>query len=276
MAEFLRRRREALQPEDVGMVRGARRRARGLRREEVAALAGMSADYYSRIEQARGPQPSEPIMAAVAGALRLSLDEREHLFRLAGYPPPSRGAYSGHVSPGLMRILDRLDDTPAQVMSGLAETLRQTRPAVALLGDETRFTGLARSFVYRWFTDPATRLVYPEADHDRHSRLFTSDLRIAYTRQGSSGTPAARLVEALLDESPEFARLWPTHEIVRRASSHPKRFRHPELGVLDVQCQVLYEADQTQTLLVYTATPGTESYEKLRLLSVLDARPHGT
>ena len=86
LADFLRTRREALQPEDVGLPRGARRRTAGLRREEVAALCGMSADYYSRLEQERGPHPSEQMLAAIARGLRLSLDERDHLFRLAGHP----------------------------------------------------------------------------------------------------------------------------------------------------------------------------------------------
>ena len=140
LADFLRTRREALQPEDVGLPRGARRRTGGLRREEVAALSGMSTDYYGRLEQRRGPQPSEQMLAAIARGLRLSLDERDHLFRIAGHNAPQRALRSDHVNPGLMRVLDRLDDTPAQVITGLAETLLQTRPAVALLGDQTRFT----------------------------------------------------------------------------------------------------------------------------------------
>src|SRR5690349_10221998 len=156
LADFLRRRREALQPEDVGLTRGPRRRTDGLRREEVAALCGMSVDYYSRLEQQRGPQPSEQMIAAIARGLRLSLDERDHLFRLSGHNAPHRTLRTDHVNPGLMRVLDRLDDTPAQVMTDLGETLLQTRLAVALLGNQTRFTGLERSAIYRWFTDPAS------------------------------------------------------------------------------------------------------------------------
>jgi transcriptional regulator with XRE-family HTH domain len=112
LADFLRRRREALQPQDVGLPKGQRRRTSGLRREEVAALAGMSTDYYSRLEQRRAPQPSTQMVAALAQALRLTLDERDHLFRLTGHSAPSRVIRSDHVSPGLMRVLDRLDDTP--------------------------------------------------------------------------------------------------------------------------------------------------------------------
>ncbi|MFD3482535.1 helix-turn-helix transcriptional regulator [Streptomyces sp. NPDC058665] len=274
LADFLRTRREALQPEDVGLPRGPRRRTRGLRREEVAALSGMSTDYYSRLEQRRGPQPSEPMLAAIARGLHLSLDERDHLFRTAGHNTPSRGPGGDHVNPGIMRILDRLDDTPAQVVGALGETLVQTRLAVALLGKETEFTGLERSQVYRWFTDPRTRVIYPEPDHALHGRVLTSQLRTAYSRHGP-GSRAGEIVEALLGRSEEFAGVWSTHEIGVRRDDDIKRIHHPDLGVLELHCQVLYEPDQSQALLVFTATPGTESHEKLQLLPVLgDRQPY--
>src|SRR5215218_3197299 len=145
LAEFLRRRRESLQPEDVGLPRGQRRRTSGLRREEVAALCHISADYYSRLERERGPHPSEQMIASIAQGLHLSLDERDHLFRLAGHHPPPRGTTSDHISPGLLRVLDRLDDTPAEVVSELGETLRQNALGVALTGDTTGYTGPSRS-----------------------------------------------------------------------------------------------------------------------------------
>jgi hypothetical protein len=273
LADFLRTRREALQPEDVGLPRGQRRRSQGLRREEVALLAGMSTDYYARIEQQRGPTPSEPILASLARALHLTQDERNHLFEVAGHQPPGPTPLTDHVSPGMMRIMDRLADTPAQVLTALDEALVQTRPAVALVGDDTVHTGLARSLIYRWFTDHRTRRIYPEADHPQHSRAFTSDLRTAYTRQGP-GSRAAEITDALLAASEEFTTLWIKHEIgVRRPDT--KRFAHPDLGVLELQCQTLLDPGQDQTLLVYTATPGTDSYDKLQLLSVLgDRQPH--
>jgi transcriptional regulator with XRE-family HTH domain len=115
LADFLRGRRESLQPEDVGLPRGQRRRTSGLRREEVAALCHMSTDYYSRLERRRGPQPSEQVIASIAQGLHLSLDEHDHLFRLAGHRPPARGSSNGHVSPGMLRIFDRLTDTPAEI-----------------------------------------------------------------------------------------------------------------------------------------------------------------
>ncbi|MEU5832850.1 helix-turn-helix transcriptional regulator [Streptomyces diacarni] len=272
LADFLRVRREALQPEDVGLPRGPRRRTRGLRREEAAALSGMSTDYYGRLEQQRGPQPSPAMLAAMARGLRLSLAERDHLFRIAGHNAPPRTG-SDHLAPGLMRILDRLGDTPAQVVTDLAETLWQTPLAAALVGDEMRLTGPNRSLLRRWFTDPAARLLYPEEDHPRHSRFFTAELRGAYSRQGR-GSRAEALVEELLGTSEEFARWWSAHE-VSAPRVDPKRFCHPELGVLELQCQVLLDPEQAQALLVYTATPGTESDEKLRLLPATASRPAG-
>src|SRR3954469_12637389 len=144
LADFLRTRREALQPEDVGLPRGPRRRTGGLRREEVAALAGMSADYYSRIEQQRGPMPSEPLLGALARAMHLSLSERDHLFDLAGHPAPRRAVRDDQVSPTIRRIVERLSDTPAIVFSQFGECLLQTPMAITLLGDYRRFSGMSR------------------------------------------------------------------------------------------------------------------------------------
>ncbi|MGO2751035.1 MAG: helix-turn-helix transcriptional regulator [Pseudoclavibacter sp.] len=267
LADFLRSRREALQPEDVGLTKGPRRRTAGLRREEVAALSDMSVDYYSRLEQSRGPQPSEQMLAAIARGLRLTVAERDHLFHLAGHQPPARTFTGEHVSPGLMRILDRLADTPAQVMSAMGETLVQTPAARALFGDETRFTGHARSVVYRWFTVPGSRDVYPESDHTKLSRAFVADAR-GFAAQQGPGSRAQQVIDALLAESGEFAAIWADHEI-NATHELEKQVQHPETGVITVQCQFLVDPMQGQTLLVLTATPGSDSYDKLQLLSVL-------
>ncbi|MET4782903.1 helix-turn-helix transcriptional regulator [Glaciihabitans sp. UYNi722] len=270
LADFLRTRRESLQPEDVGLTRGPRRRASGLRREEVASLSGMSVDYYNRIEQQRGPQPSEQMLAAIARGLHLSVEERDHLFRLAGHNAPLRLPRTDHIGPGIMRVLDRLGDTPAQVMNGLGETLVQTPPAVALLGIETAFTGLERSVVYRWFTMPASRRIYPEEDQPMHARYFTADLRAGYSRLGERSR-AGEIVDALLDSSEEFRDEWSRHEVGKRQGTR-KRIQHPELGILELDCQVLFDADQSQSLLVFTATPGSESHEKMQLLNVIGSQ----
>src|ERR1700744_2232966 len=130
LAGFLPPRGEAWHPADVGLPAGVRRRAPGLRREEVAALALMSTDYYTRLEQQRGPQPSSQMLASLARALRLTRDERDYLFRVAGHNPPSPATAASHVAPALLRVLDRLDDPPAMVLSSLGEVLVQNRMAV--------------------------------------------------------------------------------------------------------------------------------------------------
>ncbi|NEA61084.1 helix-turn-helix transcriptional regulator [Streptomyces sp. SID12488] len=269
LGAFLRARREALQPEDVGLRRGSRRRASGLRREEVAELCDMSADYFARLERGSGPQPSQQMAAAIARGLRFTPDERDHLFLLCGHRTPSRHLHTEHVNPGLMRILDRLQDTPAQVMGPLGETLLQTPPAVALLGEQTHYTGEARSASYRWFTDPTARRLYLPDDHRLSSRVHVAILRAASTREGPR-SQAARLVAILLRQSTEFASLWDQQE-VGLSWSHAKRFVHPQVGRLDLFCQNLHDPDQSQSLLVFTATPGTDSYDKLALLNVLGA-----
>jgi len=270
LAEFLRRRRESLQPEDVGLPRGRRRRTAGLRREEVASLCHMSTDYYARLERERGPQPSTQMLASIAQGLHLSLDERDHLFRLAGHNPPTRGTVSEHISPGMLRVFDRLSDTPAEIVTELGETLRQNALGVALTGDTTGFSGPARSIGYRWFTDPATRRLYAPEDHPFLSRMFASGAREAVTLRGP-GSRAAQLVDLLLAHSEEFRAVWHDHEVGVRPTE-VKRFIHPEVGLLELACQTLLDPGQSQALLVYTATPGSESYEKLQLLSVIGAQ----
>ncbi len=267
LADFLRRRRDDLLPGDVGLSAGPRRRATGLRREEVATIAGMSTDYYTRLEQARGPQPSEQMLAALARALRLSVDERDHLYRLAGHHAPKHTPLDTHVAPALQRVLDRLDDTPALIISSLGETLAQNALAVALLGDHSVFTGPSRSAIYRWFTDPAERDHYPVADQSRQSRALVASLRAGYGAAGE-GSRAGELARTLERISPEFHELWERHEVANRFEDH-KTLVHPEVGAIELDCQALLTEDQAQTLLVLTAAPRSEAAEKPALLAVI-------
>ena len=271
LAAFLRRRRDSLQPEDVGLSRGSRRRTEGLRREEVAALSHMSADYYARLERGDGPLPSEQMLAAIAQGLHLTVAERDHLFRLAGHQPPSRGGESDHISPGMLRILDRLQDTPAEIVSELGETLRQTPLGVALTGDTAQLSGMERSLPYRWFTDPPTRALYEPDEHAFLSRLWASGLREVVARRGTPSR-ASRIAESLYSHSAEFREVWDRQEIGLRPRE-TKHFVHPSVGPLELTCQSLIDPEQSHFLLVYTATPGSESHERLRLLATLAPRP---
>ncbi|MFE3113479.1 helix-turn-helix transcriptional regulator [Kitasatospora indigofera] len=267
LADFLRRSRDRVRPQDAGLPAGPRRRIPGLRREEVAQLAGMSADYYIRLEQARGPQPSPQMLAALARALRLSTDERDHLYLLAGHRPPAARAAGDHVAPGLLHLLDQLPGTPAQVLGELGDVLAQNAMARALLGGVCTVSEHGRNVVWRWFADPAARAAYPAEEHGHYSRVHVADLRAAVGRR--AGDPAAvRLVERLRGASEEFAGLWELHEVAVRRHSR-MRVLHPVIGPVDLDCQILLAPEGDQRLVLLTPPPGTDTAERLALLRVV-------
>jgi transcriptional regulator with XRE-family HTH domain len=266
LADFLRRRREAIRPAEVGITDGPRRRTTGLRREEVAMLAGMSVDYVVRLEQGRSSQPSTQLLGALARALRLSDDERDHLFRLAGHQPPPADGAARLARAGLIRMLDLLGDTPALVLSDLGEILAQNRAAALLTGDRTSFSGDRRYVAYRWFTDPGARAASPPEEQERQARELVADLRAAVGRR--PGDPVVTgLVDRLRAASADFRRIWEEHEVaVRRADR--KTLLHPRVGRLLMDYETLVTPDQGQQLLVLTpADAGTR--ERLELLRVL-------
>ncbi|MFF0587155.1 helix-turn-helix transcriptional regulator [Streptomyces sp. NPDC003781] len=267
LADFLRRCRTRLAPADVGLPRGARRRTPGLRREEVAQLAGMSTDHYTRLEQARGSRPSRQMLAAVARALRLTDDERDHLFHLGGEEPSHHRTPTDHVRPGLLLILDRLTDVPARVVSDRGDVLAQNAMSKALHGDAAAGPEAEHNVVWRFFTDPAAREHFPAEDHARAARAAVADLRATLARRPDDPRLKA-LVRRLRARSEEFSALWDHHEVaVRRADV--KRFLHPVVGLLELDCEVLLSPEHDQRLVVYTARPGSESHERLELLRVV-------
>ncbi|MGW2420356.1 helix-turn-helix transcriptional regulator [Streptomyces sp. NPDC001709] len=274
LADFLRRSRARLDPSDVGLMPGARRRTPGLRREEVASLAGMSVDYYTRLEQCRGPRPSRQMLTALARALRLTDDERDHLFHLTGEEPPRRESACAHVRPGLLLVLDRLHDAPAMVVSDCGEVLAQNAMSRALSGDVLGRPPRERNLVRRFFLDPAGREPFPPQDVPEHARVHVANLRAVAAARPDDPRPAA-LVAELRAGSEEFARLWDEHEVaVRRGSV--KRFRHPVVGLLELDCEVLLSDDHRHHLILHTARPGTESYERLQLLRVVGLQDFST
>ena len=268
LASFLRSRRDRIRPEEVGLVPGPRRRVPGLRRDEVALLAGASVDYYNELERGAGSQPSEQMLGALSRALRLTNDERNHLFHLAERPVPRDGGPASHVHPGMLDLLARLTTTPAQVITDLHVTLVQNPLAVSLLGDETRFSGPHVSFLYRWFTDVEARAKYPQEDHAAQTKALVADLRAAAARRDSKDTEASSLVEELLEISPDFAEAWEAHD-VRFRRNERKRLVHPSLGLLEVNCLNLFSEDGRQRLLWFTPALGTDSADKLDLLRVV-------
>ncbi|MES9519495.1 helix-turn-helix transcriptional regulator [Streptomyces capoamus] len=276
LADFLRRGRARLEPSDVGLAPGARRRTPGLRREEVASLAGMSVDYYTRLEQRRGPRPSRQMLAALARALRLTDDERDHLFHLVGEEPPRRDAASAHVRPGLLLVLDRLYDSPAQVVTDCGEVLAQNALAKALVGDASVRPPRERNLTRRFFLDPAARALFPPEDLPAHARDHVANLRAVAAARPDDPEPAA-LVAELRARSEEFAALWEEHQVSLRRP-RVKRFLHPVVGLLELECEVLLAHQSHHHLIIHTARPGTESHDRLRLLGVVgvqDLAPQG-
>ncbi|MEV0358701.1 helix-turn-helix transcriptional regulator [Nocardia sp. NPDC050697] len=271
LAEFLRRRRDAIRPEEVGLPVGARRRTSGLRREEVAQLTGMSVDYYGRLEQARGPQPSTQMVRALARALRLTQDETDHLYRLAGHAVPDRGGLATHVRPALLYVLDRLQDAAAFVCTDTEVVLARNHLAGLLMGDIDGLTGLSASAIWRWFTDPRSRELVPAGEWDEHSRIRVADLRVAWARRRADAD-MRELVDGLLACSPEFAALWARHEVAARRMQR-KTFV-TRVGAITLDCEVLAAADG-QHLVVLTPPAGSATLEQLRLLAVVGAQVVG-
>jgi transcriptional regulator with XRE-family HTH domain len=272
LAEFLRGRRQALLPADVGLTAGPRRRAPGLRREEVAQLTGMSVDYYSRLEQRRGPQPSTQMLAALARTLRLGLDERDHLFRLAGQPAPERTASSTYVRPALIHVLDQLDDCAAFVCSDLEVFLAQNRLSMLLMGNQVG-SGVQDSMAWQWFAGNGFRDLVPPEDREHQARVRVAALRAAWSRR--RGDPDVQgLVDELLLRSAEFRQLWDRHEVGIPPDDH-KTFIHPRVGRISVDCEILATGDGNQRLVILSAPPASESYGKLKLLGVLGEQEVG-
>jgi transcriptional regulator with XRE-family HTH domain len=265
LAEFLRVRRERLTPADVGLPAGLRRRTPGLRREEVAALATMSTDYYTRLEQARAPRPSRPVLTGLARALRLSDDERAHLFRLAGEQPGPPVGPSTDVRDGVLRMLGRLD-VPGIVLDAKYDVLAWNRQAAALLGDFSALVPRERNLLRQRFLHGGEARFSPEATRE-FAREAAADLRAASaTYPDDPGL--ARLIADLLAGSAEFAELWSEHEVARQQTLC-QVVLHPEVGRIDVVCEILVVPDRDQRVVLYTAEPGSPSDQALRLLDVI-------
>ncbi|HEY4849786.1 MAG TPA: helix-turn-helix transcriptional regulator [Streptosporangiaceae bacterium] len=265
LAAFLRTRRHRLRPGDVGLPDAGRRRTPGLRRQEVAQLAGMSVDYYIRLEQARGPHPSRQILAALARALLLTADEREYLFRVAGESPPPAASPSREISPGIRNLIDSLPETPAYVVDAKYDVLAWNTLATHFIGDLSGFAESDRNMI-RWiFRLPATAGPWTDAEAVRFTRSTIADLRAAYARypadQGIQG-----LVTELLATSPQFAAMWEAHEVESRRPLI-KRVDHPLTGPLEFECQVLHIPHAGQRLITYCAAPGSPTQAAFRRLA---------
>lgn len=265
LADFLRSRRAGLRPTDVGLPDGGRRRTPGLRRQEVAQLAGLSVDYLIRLEQGRGPHPSRQVLSSLARALMLSRDEREYLFRVAGQSPPPVTGPSREVAAAIRFLLDSLLETPAYVVDAKYDILAWNELATHFVGDLSAVPEPERNMI-RWiFRRPADDPHWDDVDTVRFARGSVADLRAAYARYpGDRGIEG--LVTELLGVSPRFAEMWSAHEVeVRR--SIVKRVEHPVAGPLEFECQVLQIPDSDQRLIVYCAAPDSATRRAFRELA---------
>lgn len=265
-AEFgkaVRRWRDQVTPESAGLPSGGHRRAAGLRREELAMLAGISVDYVTRLEQGRATNPSDQVVEALARALRLSSDERVHLFRLAGLVPPGPDVMSTHITPSVQRVLDRLTGTPVAVYDASWTLIVANPPYAALMGDQSG----QPNGVWRNFAGPASRVRQTPEQHRELQAALVADLRTAATRYPSDPR-LRRLITDLRAASARFAELWDSGAVGRHEAAR-KTIDHPQVGPLTLDCDVLTVVGSDLRIMVYTAAPGTEDAERLALLTVL-------
>ena len=268
LGDFLRRRRDALTPHAAGLPGGRRRRAPGLRRDEVAALAHLSVTYYERLEQGRGPHPSAATLAALSGALRLTGDQRDHLFRLAGHAAPVVPEPDETPDPGLLSLLHANPVTPGYLADELGTILAQNPLNVALFGRFAGAPGREANLAWRWFTSRAWRdTLEPGQDHRRTSKATVADLRGVVAQRGYDESARA-LVEALSGASDEFARMWDEHDVAVLHCS-TKHLREERVGALDLDCVIATSPHSRQRLLLLHPIAGTGTGARLARLASL-------
>lgn len=260
--------RDRLTPKEAGLPQGRSRRATGLRREELAELAGVSVDYVVRLEQGRARTPSAQVVGAVARALRLSDEERDHLYRLARLAPPSRAEVSDHIPLGLHRVLTRLPDTAAAVFAADWQLIWWNRYWAALLGDPGEAQPDRRNFARDTFpiddSEPAL-FHWPvrSADHTKVEQAVVADLRRALGRFPESRR-VRDTVTALREGNDRFGELWKSG-IVGEHSEDRKVIDHPSVGPLVVDCDTVSDGDEGRKIVLLTAVPGSTDETNLRL-----------
>jgi transcriptional regulator with XRE-family HTH domain len=267
LAACLRSWRDRLDPVEVGLAAGRLRRAPGLRREELAMLAGLSVDYLARLEQGRASNPSPSVVAALARALRLSDAERDHLHRVAGLAPPGAGHMSRHLTPGVQRVLDRLADVPVVVVDPSWEIVAANGMAQALTGVDPTAPPRERNIAWRLFTGGGSRFDHSDQERAALEEEAVADLHEATGRYGEDPSLRA-LVADLRAASPRFAELWERRPVARRSGDR-KSIVHPEVGRLTLDCDMLMVMGSDLRLIVYTAAPGSPDADALALLGAI-------
>lgn len=267
LADFLRRRRDALSPSVVGLRGGQRRRTPGLRRDEVARLANMSANYYERLEQGRGPQPSVAILAGLASALRLDPDERGYLYRLAGHASPAVSKPDGFVDPRLLSVMRAVGATsPAFVTDDLATLVAQNELHVTLFGRVTGLDGWEGNMFWCWFGSGRWRrpVVDSPARQDAIGRAYVAYLRVVVAQRDYDPTAMA-LIDDLRAASAEFSRMWDEHQVSTSYGSTVSVLDE-RVGRLDFDYALMVSSQSRQRLHSLHAVPGTSTQQRLTKL----------
>lgn len=265
----VRRWRDRVTPEVAGLPAGNRRRASGLRREELAALAGISTDYLTRLEQGRATSPSAQVVEALARSLRVSDADRDLLFRLAGHAAPGVDLVPTRITPSVQRLLDRLTHTPVAVFDATNTLLVANAPYDALMGDVSAMKGIERNTVWRHLVGPGSRARHTPAERAEFEARIVADLRMTASRYPTDRS-LLRLVNTLAALSPRFVELW-ERDLPGDATDASKRkiIDHPAVGPIELDCDALIVAGDDLRIIVYTAEPGTEDAERLALAVVL-------
>jgi transcriptional regulator with XRE-family HTH domain len=266
---MLRRWRDRVAPATVGVPAGGRRRATGLRREELAGLAGISADYLTRLEQGRATSPSAQVVESLGRALRLPDAERDLLYRLAGHAAPGRDVVPSRITASVQRLLDRLANTPVAVYDATWTLLVANAPYDALMGETSTLRGIERNAIWRHLVGPGTRAVQTPEEHADLEAGLVADLRLSAARYPADRT-LTRLVKELAAQSPRFVELWESGAPdARQEQSRHKIIDHPAVGRITLDCDTLVVAADDVRIMVFTAEPGTEDAERLALAVVL-------
>jgi len=268
LAALLRSWRARVQPGEVGspFARGSRKTP-GLRREEVAWLAGVSSDYVKRLEQGRA-HPSAGVLRAISRALRLSEVEYELACRLAGHAAELDGLVPQHIGPSVHRLLDRMADTPIAVFDASWTRLEQNDLWTALTGDVRGGVGRPANIVWRIFNDDPGRVRHPFRDDYKAS--LVADLRDVASRYPAD-RELSEMITALRRSNLEFAHLWESSSVAHYGNER-KTIDHPDVGELELDCDVLSVHGADLRIIVFTAAPGSEAADKLRLLSALGSQ----
>jgi transcriptional regulator with XRE-family HTH domain len=265
----VRRWRDRVQPTAVGVPVGGRRRAAGLRREELAGLAGISVDYLTRLEQGRATSPSVQVVEALARGLRVSDAERDLIFRLAGHATPGHDVVSSRITPSVQRLLDRLANTPVAVFDATWTLIVANAPYDALMGQTTSWRGIERNSVWRHLVGPGSRAVQTREEQTELETRLVADLRLTTARYPADQR-LKQLIRDLAAQSPRFVKLWESgalepHQDVGRH----KVIDHPDVGHIAVDCDTLIVAADDLRIMIYTAEPDTEDADRLALAIVL-------